>query len=69
MTKELNNKLRLAFSVILILSSISTFGYSFFYGESFDQYFYLAMIMIVGAVFHLQKIEESKKPKKKRKKN
>tara|TARA_B100001996_G_scaffold145580_2_gene110894 strand:- start:1124 stop:1333 length:210 start_codon:yes stop_codon:yes gene_type:complete len=68
MSNELINKLRLAFSVILILSSILTFAYSFFYGESFDQYFYLAMIMIVGAVFHLQKIEESKKPKKKRSK-
>ena len=68
MSNELINKLRLTFSIILIFASIFTFAYSFFYGESFDQYFYLAMIMIVGAAFHIQKIEESKKPKKKRQK-
>ena len=69
MSNHTINKLRLLFSVVLIFSSISTFAYSFFYGESFDQYFYLAMIMIVGAVFHLQKIEDAKKPKNKGYKN
>ena len=69
MSNEIINKLRLLFSVVLIFSSISTFAYSFFYGESFDQYFYLAMIMIVGAVFHLQKIEDAKKSKNKINKN
>ena len=68
MSNEPINKLRLVFSVILIFASLCTFAYSFFYGESFDQYFYLAMIMIVGAAFHIQKVEESKKPKKKRRK-
>ena len=36
------NNLRLAFSILLIFSSIATFAYSFIYGQSFDQYFYLA---------------------------
>jgi len=62
------NNLRLGFSVLLILSSISTFAYSFIYGQTFDQYFYLAIIMLFGAVFHLQKIDESRKPKKRKKK-
>ncbi len=68
MDNELINKLRLAFSVILILASISTFIYSFVYGEPFDQYFYLAIIMIGGAVVHLQKIEQSVKKRKRKNK-
>ncbi len=67
MTNELINRLRLTFSIVLIITSLYTFGYSFFYGESFDQYFYLAMIMIVGAAFHIQKVEESKKTNKRKK--
>ncbi|MBD30983.1 MAG: hypothetical protein CMG44_02120 [Candidatus Marinimicrobia bacterium] len=68
MSNQLKNKLRLAFSVSLILAGIYTFIYSFFYGEPFDEYFYLGMIMIGGAVVHLKKIEESSKLSKRRKK-
>tara|TARA_B100001123_G_scaffold104351_1_gene120973 strand:+ start:118 stop:327 length:210 start_codon:yes stop_codon:yes gene_type:complete len=68
MNNQLKNKLRLGFSILLILAGICTFIYSFFYGEPFDEYFYLGMIMIGGAVVHLKKIEESIKSSKRKKK-
>ena len=66
MNNQLKNKLRLGFS-LLILAGICTFIYSFFYGEPFDEYFYLGMIMIGGAVA-FKKIEESSKSNKGKKK-
>ena len=68
MNNQLKNKLRLGFSILLILAGICTFIYSFLYGEPFDEYFYLGMIMIGGAVVHLKKIEESSKSAKRKKK-
>ena len=68
MNNQLKNKLGLGFSVLLILAGIFTFIYSFYYGEPFDEYFYLGMIMIGGAAVHLKKIEESSKLSNRKKK-
>ena len=55
----INDKVRLAFSVLLIVSAIGTFVYGFMErksGNDFNQIWMLAVVMLRGAMVHLQKI-------------
>ena len=55
----INDKVRLGFSILLIVSAIATFVYGFMErksGNDFSQIWMLAIIMLMGAMVHLQKI-------------
>ena len=59
MSSFINDKVRLGFSVILIVSGIATFVYGFMErssGNDFNQIWMLAIVMLMGAMVHLQKI-------------
>ena len=59
MSGFINDKVRLGFSVILIVSGIATFVYGFMErssGNDFNQIWMLAIVMLMGAMVHLQKI-------------
>ncbi len=68
MNPLLKDKARLALAIVFIISAIITFIYGFFErqsGNDFNQIWMLGVIMLLGAMVHLQKIE--KKPQKKNK--
>ena len=68
MNSLLKDKARLALAIVFIFSAIITFLYGFFErqaGNDFNQIWMLGVIMLLGAMVHLQKI--GKKPPKKNK--
>ena len=65
-----NNKGRLYFSVFLILSSLGFFVYGWIErsdGNEFNQIWALSILMLFGAMVHLQKIGSSKKKNRRKK--
>ena len=55
----INDKFRLGFAILLIVGAIVTFIYGFMEknsGNEFNQIWTLALVMLVGAMVHLQKI-------------
>jgi|TARA_B110001454_G_scaffold176444_1_gene168562 hypothetical protein len=65
-----NNKGRLYFSFFLILSSLGFFVYGWIErsdGNEFNQIWALSILMLFGAMVHLQKIGSSKKKNRRKK--
>lgn len=65
-----NLKARLYFSFFLILSSLGFFVYGWIErsdGNEFNQIWALSILMLFGAMVHLQKIESSKKKNRRKK--
>ena len=59
MSGIIKDKVRLGFSILLIVSAIATFVYGFMErssGNDFNQIWMLAIVMLMGAMVHLQKI-------------
>jgi len=70
MSELLNDKRRLAIGVVLIISAISTFFYGLLErstGKDFNEIWMLAIVMLLGASVHLQKIGRHQKKKRKKK--
>ncbi len=64
MSGFLNDKSRLALGVVLILGAIGTFIYGWIErsnGNDFNQIWMLAVVMLLGASVHLQKIGGQKR--------
>ena len=65
-----NDKTRLYFSLLLIFSSLGLFVYGWMErsnGNDFNQIWSLSLLMLFGAMIHLQKIGSSKKKNRKNK--
>jgi hypothetical protein len=65
-----NEKARLYFSFFLILSSLGFFVYGWIErsdGNEFNQIWALSILMLFGAMVHLQKIGSSKKKNRRKK--
>jgi len=65
-----NDKARLYFSFFLILSSLGFFVYGWIErsdGNEFNQIWALSILMLFGAMVHLQKIGSSKKKNRRKK--
>ena len=70
MSELLNDKRRLAIGVVLILSAIFTFIYGLLErsaGKDFNDIWMLAIVMLLGASVHLQKIGKRQKKNQKKK--
>lgn len=64
MSGFLNDKSRLALGIVLIVGAVGTFIYGWFErsnGEDFNQIWMLAVVMLLGASVHLQKIGGQKR--------
>ena len=65
-----NDKTRLYFGLFLIISSIGFFVYGWIErsdGNEFNQIWALSILMLFGAMVHLQKIGSSKKKNRRKK--
>ena len=65
-----NDRARLYFSFFLILSSLGFFVYGWIErsdGNEFNQIWALSILMLFGAMVHLQKIGSSKKKNRRKK--
>ena len=70
MSELLNDKRRLAIGVVLIFSAIATFIYGLLErsaGKDFNEIWMLAIVMLLGASVHLQKIGKRQKKNQKKK--
>ena len=70
MSELLNDKRRLAIGVVLILTAIATFIYGLLErsaGKDFNDIWMLAIVMLLGASVHLQKIGKRQKKNQKKK--
>ena len=70
MSELLNDKRRLVIGVVLIFSAIATFIYGLLErsaGKDFNDIWMLAIVMLLGASVHLQKIGKRQKKNQKKK--
>ena len=70
MSELLNDKRRLVIGVVLIFSAIATFIYGLLErsdGKDFNEIWMLAIVMLLGASVHLQKIGKRQKKNQKKK--